>query len=233
MTTPTHARLLQFRDLGPEVREFLFDLPGEERFDFTPGQFVSFSGVMGGKKVTRAYSIASRPGGNRFELCLNRVREGLMSPWLFELGPGGEIAVKGPFGAFVPRQPARDSVLVATGTGVAPFRSYLQAGDLLDQRRRVTLLFGTRYEEGILYREEFEGLASQNERFTYLPTLTRPGNTWGGRTGRVQQHLDEALGRRGDIDIYICGLRAMVDEVRERLKNAGYDRKQILSERFD
>ena len=49
----------------------------------------------------------------------------------------------------------------------------------------------------------------------------------------MQQHMDEALDGRKDIDIYICGLRAMVDEVRERLKNAGYDRQQILSERYD
>jgi ferredoxin-NADP reductase len=61
----------------PEVRHFVFDVPTAERLDFTPGQFVSFSQDILGRTVTRAYSIASAPAGSHFELCLNRVKDGI------------------------------------------------------------------------------------------------------------------------------------------------------------
>ncbi len=214
------------------MRHFLFEAQDVERLSFTPGQFLSFTDTVGGKKVTRAYSIASPPGGNRFELCLNRVKEGVFSPHLFELRPGDSITVKGPYGAFILRNPACDSLFVATGTGVAPFRSMLKDSLPRDSSRAITLLFGVRYEAGLLYREEFEALAAAHAGFRFHPTLTRPEPSWRGRTGRVQEHLEETIGERRDLDVYICGLKEMVIEVRERLQGLGFDRKRIIYERY-
>jgi CDP-4-dehydro-6-deoxyglucose reductase len=105
-------------------------------------------------------------------------------------------------------------------------------------RPHVTLLFGVRYETGLLYREEFERLASEYDSFRFLPTITRPTESWRGLTGRVQQHLDEALALRTPdeiftLDVYICGLKEMVDDVRKELKKRGFDRKQIIYEKYD
>ena len=227
------ARLLESTELAPEVRRFLFDVPEVETLEFTPGQFVSFRGDVLGKAVTRAYSVASGPDGNRFELCLNRVKEGLFSPFLFELQPGQQVEMRGPLGYFVPRRPLRDSVLVATGTGIAPFRSFLKSREVMESAAPVTLLFGARCEPGLLFGREFEELTATRPGFRYLPTLTRPEAEWSGRTGRVQQHLDEALAGRTEIDVYICGLKAMVEDVRQRLKDKGFDRKQIIVEKYD
>jgi len=224
--------LVSFADIAPEVRHFVFEVPGVESLGAEPGQFVSFRGEVGGRHVTRAYSLAGLPQGNRFELCLNRVKEGVFSPWLFELAPGGQVEMQGPLGYFTPRRPFRDSVLVATGTGVAPFRAYLQAPEVIGSGAEITLLFGTRHEESLLYRSEFEQLEARNPRFRYLPTLTRPSPGWEGRTGRVQAHLDEALRGRSDVDVYICGLKEMVDEVRALLRQRGFDRRQILVEKY-
>ena len=74
------AKLVEFRELAPEVRHFVFEVPEVEQLVFQPGQFVSLSHSIQGKNITRAYSIASRPAGNRFELCLNRVMDGHLSP---------------------------------------------------------------------------------------------------------------------------------------------------------
>ena len=49
----------------------------------------------------------------------------------------------------------------------------------------------------------------------------------------MQTHLDEAIGERRDIDIYLCGLQPMVDDVRQILKGMGFDRKQIRYEKYD
>jgi ferredoxin-NADP reductase len=90
------ARLVESREIGPDVRHFLFDVPETDNLEYTPGQFVSFSEMVLGRPVTRAYSVCSAPDGNRFELCLNRVREGLFSPWLFEMAPGDTVHMSGP-----------------------------------------------------------------------------------------------------------------------------------------
>lgn len=230
---PMNAQLLGFQEIAPEVRHFHFEVPDVERLDFTPGQFVSLTEEVQGRPVTRAYSLAAAPDGNRFELCLNRVREGLLSPWIFEMKPGDTVQMRGPLGYFVPRQPFRPSVFVATGTGVAPFRAFLGSETLREQTGQICLLLGARYAKGLLYRDEFERVAAHRPGFRFLPTITRPTPDWSGRTGWVQQHLDEALDARTDIDVYICGLKAMVDEVRGLLKARGFDRKQIICEKYD
>ena len=75
--------------------------------------------------------------------------------------------------------------------------------------------------------------AREYPQFWYWPTLSQPGPGWKGRAGRVQAHLLDATGRRTDIDIYLCGLQAMVDEVRQVVKGMGFDRKQIRYEKYD
>ena len=64
-------------------------------------------------------------------------------------------------------------------------------------------------------------------------TITRPEQSWTGRTGRVQTLLYEVIGERRDLTIYICGLKAMVDETRLTLKELGFDRKQLIFEKYD
>ena len=203
------------------------------RLDFIPGQFVSLTDLVNSRAITRAYSIASAPGkDNRFELCLNRVDDGAFTPHLFDLSPGDEVEMQPPLGTFTLRQPLRDSLLVATGTGIAPFRSMLKIA-LQPASPAFTLLFGVRYESHLLYRQEFEAMERKSPQFHFWPTLTQPGPDWRGRTGRVQTHLTEAIAGRKDIDIYLCGLRPMVDDVRQVLKGMGFDRKQIRYEKYD
>jgi ferredoxin-NADP reductase len=227
------ARLIESFELAPDVRHFVFEAEDSAPFTFVPGQFVSFTAPVGDKLITRAYSLASAPGpGNRFELCLNRVPEGIFSNELFHLKPGDTVEMKPPLGMFVLRQPPRDSLFIATGTGIAPFRSMLQ-GHLTDKGPAFTLLFGVRYESHLMYGSEFEQLAQRYPHFRYWPTLSRPDPDWRGRNGHVQTHLDEALTGRRDVDVYLCGLKAMVDDVRRLLKERGFDRKQIFYEKYD
>jgi ferredoxin-NADP reductase len=224
---------VESREIAPLVRHFVFEVPEVQQFYFVPGQFVSFTHMVGEKKITRAYSIACAPGGNRFDICLNLVEDGLFSPYLFVLKPGDPVEVSAPLGYFVLRDPGRDSVFVATGTGITPFRSILQAYLGQGDPHQITMVFGVRYEQTILYREEFEELAKQHPNFRFWPTLSRPEPSWTGRTGHVQQHVLEAIGERRDLDVYICGLKLMVDDVRAKLKALGFDRKQVIYEKYD
>jgi ferredoxin-NADP reductase len=231
------AKLIGGYELAPGVGHFDFEAAGVEELAFKPGQFISIKEQVDGKEIIRAYSIASPRDGNRFSLCLNCVEEGLISPRLFSLKPGDVIEIGEPLGYFTLRHPGRRALSIATGTGIAPFRSMLR-DQLPTLDVPVTLLFGVRHEGGLLYRAEFEELAAKHPNFRFLPTVTRPTPAWTGRSGRVQTHLDEALAIESDADrvntdVYICGLKEMVDDVRAELKRRGLDRKQIIYEKYD
>jgi len=126
---------------------------------------------------------------------------------------------------------------VAAGTGIVPFRAMLRdqlsSDKSSDSFHQFTLIFGARYERGLLYRAEFEELERRHPNFRFWPTLSRPEPEWRGRVGHVQKHLFEAVGERRDMSVFVCGLKAMVDDVRARLKAAGFDRRRIIYEKYD
>jgi len=200
---------------------------------FVPGQYVVLSDKVGGQMVTRAYSICSPPDGNRFELCLNKVAKGPLSPHLFGLRPGDEVPMEGPSGHFALREPLGDSMMVATGTGVAPFRSMLRYPRTLASGKQFTLLLGARHEAGLLYRTEFEELGRLRPNFRFVPVLSRPEKSWSGRAGRVQRHTMELLRGDREVDVYVCGLKMMVDDMRLLLASAGFDRSRVIYEKYN
>lgn len=228
--------------------EFVMDaLPD---FAFEPGQFVSCVAAhpVTGKQQTRAYSIASAAHGNTFALCVNRVEAGLFSNMLCDLQVGETIEIYGPNGDFTLREPLTDSIFIATGTGVAPMRGFAQRlfpkdGPDSSQGKQFTLIYGTRHEADIYYRDYFEQLAAKHANFKYLPTLSRAPESWIGERGYVQEHAarlvtglapaDHAQGPPFDIYAYICGLSEMVHATRDRLRSLGWHRKQVVQERFN
>ena len=131
MARELYTARLERKECISEVAQcyhFDFVLDGLESFPYAPGQFVSaVAEDENGKKQTRAYSIASAANGNRFELCVNRVEEGFFSNHLADLPDlpiGATIQIHGPHGHFMLQEPITDSILVATGTGIAPMRGY-------------------------------------------------------------------------------------------------------------
>lgn len=225
------------RELAPGTKHFEWEAQGAP-MDFRAGQFLSLKAQRNGEEITRAYSIASAPRGDaRFDLCLNRVPGGFFSSYLCDLPVGAELAANGPHGFFVTDDPVeRDQVFIATGTGIAPIRGMIR--DLyargLAAGHQVWLLFGVRYPETILYREEFERLAAEQPSFHFIPTLSRGPAAWGGARGYVQEQLRRHFAGRRDFTAYICGLKAMVDDVRGILKGElGLDRRQIRYEKYD
>jgi ferredoxin-NADP reductase len=232
------ARLRRSVPISEQTKHLDFELVGNPRFGFVAGQWLSFkTNKPAGEEITRAYSIASPPdSSNRFALCLNRVQNGFMSNFLCAMKEEQTITCQGPFGDFILRPPMRDTLFIATGTGVAPFRSMLHwvlADESRHQNRKLCLLFGSRYEGDIYYHDEFQRLASEHENFQYLPTLSRGSANWSGLRGYVQEHVPNLVAGRTDMHAYICGLDKMIKANRELLKGLGWDRKSILYEKYD
>ena len=233
------ARLARSIFLSEQTKNLEFSIEDPNGFHFTPGQFVSIQQPKpDGKTHTRAYSIASHPRATAsFDLCLNRVENGFLSNWLCDLEEGATIQFHGPHGMFTLRQPHQNSVFIATGTGIAPFRG--MAHWLFERPERhlgheFWLVYGTRHDDGLYYSDEFRAIEQAHSNFHYLPTLSRGGEEWSGLRGYVQDHVREIVGTRRDVQAYICGLHQMVDANRKLLKDElGWDRKQIVFERYD
>jgi ferredoxin-NADP reductase len=231
-----------------------FTIEEMDSFDFQPGQFVSAVALdSAGKQQTRAYSIASAPRGNQFDVCVNRVEGGFFSNLLCDLEVGQTVQVHGPHGLFLLRAPLTDSILIATGTGIAPMRGFVEHlfpenGEDRSQGRRIWLVYGTRYESELYYEEYFERVAASRANFFYFKTLSRAQDGWDGERGYVQelvQRIAEEHARESAVDprpvgesiynihAYICGLNEMVAGNRDCLKGLGWERKQIIFERYD
>ena len=232
------TRLVRSISLSAQTKHLEFEVPGVPRFGFVAGQWLSFkTNKPDGEEITRAYSIASPPGeDNRFALCLNRVQDGFMSNFLCDMKVEEEISSQGPFGDFILRPPLRNTVFIATGTGIAPFRSMLHwmlPHEDRHQGKHFWLVFGSRYENDVYYYQEFVELAAKYPNFHFLPTLSRGSAEWQGLRGYVQDHVTTAVRGRTDMHAYICGLEKMVTTNRDLLKSLGWDRKQIHFERYD
>lgn len=231
------ARLLECRDLSDSTKHFHWEVEEAHKFDFQAGQFVSMLADHDGREITRAYSIASAPrGDNKFDLCLNRVPDGFFSNFLCDLRAGDEVRFHGPHGYFTLKHPVRDSIFVATGTGIAPIRGmlhWLLENPSAHANREFWLVFGVRYQQDLYYDDEFRRLANEHPKFHYIPTLSRENAGWSGARGYVQEHVERLASGRTDMDAYICGLKDMVGANRDILKKLGWDRKSILYERFD
>ena len=189
------AKLVRSRWLSDQTRHFEWQVEELDRFEFKAGQFVSMLETKeDGKSITRAYSIASAARGREFDLCLNRVPHGYFSNFLCDLKEGAEVKFHGPHGHFNLREPLHDSIFVATGTGIAPMRGFLQWLYADEQRhagKHFWLVYGTRYEKDIYYHEEFEQLAAAHPDFHYEVTVSRPTDAWKGRQGYVQPIVGE------------------------------------------
>ena len=225
-----------------------------EKFDFQPGQFVSFLALDPvGKHQTRAYSIASAPRANQFDVCVNRVEGGFFSNLLCDLEVGQSLEFHGPHGLFMLRAPLTDSIFIATGTGIAPMRGFVEYlfpdhGEDRSQGRKIWLVYGTRYETELYYEDYFERIAASRPNFFYQKTLSRAPESWAGARGYVQEFVQQIAAehaRNNAVDprpvegsvyaihAYICGLNEMVSANRDSLKSLGWERKQIVFERYD
>jgi CDP-4-dehydro-6-deoxyglucose reductase len=233
------STVIKIEDQTPTTKRFFVEVPKEEPINFTAGQFVTMDLPINEKRLKRwrSYSIANAPNGsNILEFSIVRLDGGAASEYLFkELKIGDNIRFKGPSGTFVLPDPiGKDLVLICTGTGVAPYRSMLI--DLQKNKKKhknIHLIFGTRFEENILYREEFEKLEKEMPGFKYSITLSRDKN-WKGLKGYVHQvYLEDYKKVRSDIDFYICGWSNMIDDaVANLILKLGYDKSQVHYELY-
>ena len=185
--TYTKANIVKIIEETANVKRFFIKFPDDVQFIFKAGQFVMVDLPIEHKYTNRAYSIASYPNEeNWFELCIVLKPDGKGTPYMCEnYQVGDEVMVSKPLGKFgLPDEIDRDICFICTGTGIAPLRSMLQ--DILvtgKPHKNIYMIFGTRYELDILYKEEMKTLMENHPEFKFIPVLSR--EKWDGYTGYV------------------------------------------------
>ncbi|MBI4925115.1 MAG: FAD-dependent oxidoreductase [Bdellovibrio sp.] len=217
------------RYLTPTVFELSFEVT--KPFDFKGGQFISVvipkAGPQG-RDLRRAYSIASHAEKRPIELCVKRVEHGPGTAYMSELHPGENFSIYAPYGDFIYKPKHNKRVcFVATGTGVAPFRSMVFSKSFIEQPPISTFcLFGIRDESEIIYKEDFQNKSD----IKWIPALSRPSSTWTGFKGRVTDYLRAFGSSWLETEYYLCGNGAMIQEVKEILKNNGVTKESMHQE---
>lgn len=198
--------------------------------NFKPGQFILVKAMIGGKHVVKPYSIASPSSKKDYiELCIRKA--GLVSDYMCSLKPGDKLDVMGPAGHFVLKELQNDVIFVATGTGISALFPMINTIFEKGTDKQVWLFFGNRTEDEIIYRDYFENLA-QNKNFRFIPILSRADETWKGERGHVQDALRKYITDPSDMEIYICGVLAMVEEVAKIAEDMGFKKEKIYYEKY-
>jgi len=227
---PLDATLESVYSLTPRVKQFLVRVEGHT-FDFAPGQHVSVAFQdADGNRCYRPYSPVNQPGTDSLVLAVKRYPEGAGSTWMHERTVGYTIPVTSPSGNLRLRDPARDAVFLATGTGLTPLlsmvRHYLDVGE-----GTATLLCGERTQEDLMYRETLDLLAASHASLSVEYVLS--DENWAGRTGYVQDDLPAVVDDPGTAQFYICGVPEMVVETKDRLFELGVSEERVVTEGWE
>jgi ferredoxin-NADP reductase len=226
------TKLIEKIQLTHDVVEFIFEC--KKKCDFEAGQFINFKIDDNGEfPCFRAYSICSAPNSKAFVICIKLVENGRGTAWLNSLNEGDEVEFLGPTGKFLFEEGSKKYTFIATGTGVAPFKSMIEDQLSKGNKAEIQLLFGVRSEEDIFYKEFFEELEKKHENFKFHLALSRPPESWKGVKGRVTKALEEIELDTKNTTFYICGLKNMIEDVETLLLEKGVVKEAIRFEKYD
>lgn len=186
------------------------------------------------KIIKRPYSIASaNHDTNNFEFYISQIKSGQLTPRLFNLSLGDRLWVGSRIvGVFKLSETPVDNniVMIATGTGLAPYISFLRSHMKDHQNTKLVIIHGAAYPWDLGYFSELEFLQNTFPNFFYLPTLLEADESWSGLRGSIETHLEEKLiENKTGIEInpdkthfFLCGNPKMVENVSEFLSKFNY-----------
>ncbi len=207
-----------------------------EPFEWEPGQFIMVKAEIEGKTVSRAYSIASSPTRKDYlEITVRETENPTMSRYLNEIPVGYMLAVKGPYGKFIWNENVSDKlVCLAAGSGITPFRAFMQY--IIDKGldTKFKLLYSVRYGNNIIYERELRELVQKMKNAEYHLSITRdPMGIEYARTGRIDKnYLEEQINGFEDANFYLCGSPPFIEAMKGYLFEIGIAPEKVKREQW-
>ena len=200
------------------------------RLAFLPGQYVNLK--VPGSEQTRAYSFSSLQKDGEVSFLIRNVPGGLMSSFLTGLAKAGDsMSLAGPLGSFYLRDIRRPLLLLAGGTGLAPFTAMLEKIAEEGSDHALHLIYGVTNDFDLVEMDKLEAFAARIPNFTYSACVANPESSY-PQKGYVTQHIEPKHLNDGDVDVYLCGPPPMVEAVSQYIREQGISPANFYYEKF-
>lgn len=228
----------------PEAITLVFD-QHPSFAEYLPGQFLTIKATVGGESIRRAYSLCTHPKADPYPaVTIKKMEGGKMSNWMLENAkPGMAIESMPPIGNFV-FQPHTEKkrwfMLYAAGSGITPIISIAKGILLHEPQSFVSLLFGSRNQDLIIFKEKLEDLRLKfPSRFKLVHTLSQPKEGWFGHVGRISEPIIQdtleylkPVSPFTETQVFMCGPQDMMDHISTILQGQGVKKEHIHRESF-
>lgn len=207
-------------------------IEGDElgKLAFLPGQYVNLK--VPGSEHSRAYSFSSMPEDGQVSFLIRNVPGGLMSGYLTQLAKVGDVmTMTGPLGSFYLREVRRPLLMLAGGTGLAPFLAMLDKLVATGSEQPVHLVYGVTNDFDLVEMDKLAEFAQRLPSFTWSACVANPDSQYPNK-GYVTQHIAAGQLNDGDVDIYLCGPPPMVEAVNQDLRQRGIQPANFYYEKF-
>jgi Na+-transporting NADH:ubiquinone oxidoreductase subunit F len=196
----------------------------------------------------RNYSLANNPSSGTLLKFIVRivlppagslVTAGAGSSYVFNLKPGDEVQITGPFGDFLLKESGREMIYLGGGAGMAPLRSHLSyLFETVNTTRKVSFWYGARSSDDLFYQEYFENLQVSNPNFSFHVSLSEPkpsdNRKW--NVGFIHEYLQNSYlashNKPDEIEYYLCGPPPMIEAALKMLKSLGVSDDLIAYDEF-
>ncbi|NME69598.1 ferredoxin--NADP reductase [Flammeovirga aprica] len=212
-----------------------------KKVQYQSGQFLTVISEVQGQKLRRSYSMSSAPHLDAtIDITVKRIPDGKVSNHLNNsIKMGDMLEVVEPMGQFVyepSKETERHVVLWGAGSGITPLFSMLKSCLFFEPKSKVTLVFGNRNEESIIFKKSLEELKEKfQDRLEVVHVLSRPSTQWGGFSGRIDDVVAINIMNRlslANSEHYLCGPDGMMDAVTSALKRNKIPASKIYKESF-
>ncbi|GLH34127.1 NADH oxidase [Pseudomonas sp. SG-MS2] len=200
------------------------------RLAFLPGQYVNLT--VPGSDQSRAYSFSSLQKDGEVSFLIRNVPGGLMSSFLTSLAKAGDnMSLAGPLGSFYLRPIQRPLLLLAGGTGLAPFTAMLEKVAEQGSEHPLHLIYGVTNDFDLVELDRLHALAARIPNFTFSACVANPESHY-PQKGYVTQHIEPRHLNDGDVDVYLCGPPPMVEAVSQYIREQGITPANFYYEKF-
>lgn len=232
-----HARVVENREIARASVWLTLEAADDLAAAYEPGHVLGLGiKTPEGEMLRHAYTVSSGdPKARRFSHLYRVIPNGRMTPRLQLLRPGDEVFFHGPGHNPIQREVRAETsriVGISTGTGIGPLFGYAEKALSEGERRPLTIYAGFREAEDICLKAELNALSRRFPNLSFYFTLSRPGESWKGLRGRVNESVPPLLGGLDDLHIHLVGNGEMVHQWRPALHKAGMPKERVTIETY-